>query len=211
MRILVHSIPTCWQSNCDLFDFRFEDMLLVLEILGFAAPARGPELLSQKSYTIGDLPHQLASFEPFVLTSPSGQVQHVLASRIYINKTTHKDGSNSKVITRLALPINLLLFLLFRPLTPDATFFLLHLVRVLQPFRALLHFQTHRLFRQPVRPENWEIVNNYRIAAASTFAGRDVDEKCGTVWARVTKELDSKRFLKFSHWRHWMVGLCLWT
>lgn len=78
----------------------FEDLLLVLEILGFGGPARGSELESQKSYSTGTAANQLASFEPFLLLSASGKRQEVLASRIYVNKTTHKDGSNSKVILR---------------------------------------------------------------------------------------------------------------
>lgn len=78
----------------------YEDMLLVLEILGFGGPARGTELDSQKSYSIGNGAADLASFEPFLLVNASGREQELIASRIYVNKTTHKDGSNSKVITR---------------------------------------------------------------------------------------------------------------
>lgn len=74
--------------------------MLVLETLGFGVPARGPELDSQKSFSIGGEADQLASFEPFRLIDSDGQEQTVIASRIYINKTTVKDGSNSKVILR---------------------------------------------------------------------------------------------------------------
>lgn len=72
----------------------------MLETLGFGAPARGPELDSQKSFSIGCGADQLASFEPFRLVDAEGQEQTVIASRIFVNKTTVKDGSNSKVILR---------------------------------------------------------------------------------------------------------------
>lgn len=81
----------------------------------------------------------------------------------------------------------------------------MHLVRVLQPFRAYLNASAQGVFADPQSPASIQLVQQERLASASTFAGVNKNERAGTVWGRITKELDPQRYLKFSAFRHWMI------
>lgn len=73
---------------------------MVLEVLGFAGPARGPEIESQRSYSSGPDAEHLSSFEPYTFSTVSNEERNVLCSRIYVNKTTKQKASTPKIILR---------------------------------------------------------------------------------------------------------------
>ena len=73
---------------------------MVLEVLGFAGPARGPEVESQRSYSTGQVAGSLGSFEPYTFFTSSNERRDVLCSRIHVNKSSTKETSPPKVILR---------------------------------------------------------------------------------------------------------------
>lgn len=79
---------------------RYEDAVLVLELLGWAGPARGPEAASQRSYSISSAPGGMSSFERYTFTTVGGENFDCLAARITVNKTSQLKGSNQKIILR---------------------------------------------------------------------------------------------------------------
>ncbi len=168
---------------------RFEDLLLILEAMGFAGPARGTELDSQRSYSTGTLPRELASFERHTYQTVSGKLVEAVASRIYVNKTSHHDGAKQKVI--------------LRPLSPDATFFLCHLVRVFQPTLALFQATCAGVYRQ-ITPENAASTKSRWMSGARTFRGRNPRQGCSVVWTRVMRSIQPECYLNFSEWRQFL-------
>lgn len=74
---------------------------MILEVLSFAGPARGPEVQSQRRYSTGTTIERLGSFEPYIFnTIGSNEKIEVLCSRIYVNKSPQKKSSLPKVIVR---------------------------------------------------------------------------------------------------------------
>lgn len=168
---------------------------MVLEVLGFAGPARGPEVESQKSYSTGSVAESLGSFEQYTFFTSTNERRDVLCSRIYVNKSSTKDTSPPKVILRYVS-------IHTRPLCPDLTYFMLHLIRVFQPLRSFFRGACSNLVLNPT-PEAQQ-ADREDWNSAFTFSGRTAGEKCSRVWSRVQEELGVD-VLYFGEFRHWMV------
>lgn len=93
-----------------------------------------------------------------------------------------------------------------RPISPDATYFILHLVRVLQPFRSFFQNACSGVFEE----ENNEaaLVKTREIWESSSFVfnGRTPTEKCSRVWARIMGELGGP-ILLWQEFRHFQITM----